>query len=292
MCWQVVEFVQQQTHQERRGPAVETLKDDELFFVDKGPADSNAEALLAQAQQPAKKKREKRPTRAQLILSAPQKIKPVVPPKGAPKKDQGPINPQNARLEQLKKQQEKAAQLERQKQWIAKQSGPAALDVWGDSVPSAGEDAEAGPGPGSTQLALVGTTGAPNGHLATFLEDLPEATLREGRSAKRSNGRRQISPGPIKPVEIDMAGCSYNPVGIETVLHSGPWLLLAIIEGAAHDAAMTLNIRYQCHLPFMQTAHVPTATFIQHSHGLRLQLMSALLLSRLIILIVQPLMQS
>jgi hypothetical protein len=32
---QVEEFVQQQTHQERRGPALQDLKDDDLFVVDK-----------------------------------------------------------------------------------------------------------------------------------------------------------------------------------------------------------------------------------------------------------------
>jgi hypothetical protein len=31
----VEEFIQQQTHQERRGPALQDLKDDDLFVVDK-----------------------------------------------------------------------------------------------------------------------------------------------------------------------------------------------------------------------------------------------------------------
>jgi hypothetical protein len=34
-CAQVVAAVQQESHQQRRGPAVETLRDDQLFFVDK-----------------------------------------------------------------------------------------------------------------------------------------------------------------------------------------------------------------------------------------------------------------
>jgi hypothetical protein len=49
------------------------------------------------------------------------------------------------------------------------------------------------------------------------LEDLPEPGLKSSKAGRRSNGRRQTSPGPIKPVEIDMEGCSYNPVGtVET----------------------------------------------------------------------------
>mmetsp|Transcript_14530 Transcript_14530/g.31614 ORF Transcript_14530/g.31614 Transcript_14530/m.31614 type:complete len:445 (-) Transcript_14530:345-1679(-) len=81
---EVEEFIKETTHQERRGPAVETLADSDLFFIDKSADQEEAQAVLSG--QRKRKQREAKPLRSQLIIEAAHKAKPVKVHKAPPRK--------------------------------------------------------------------------------------------------------------------------------------------------------------------------------------------------------------
>eukprot|EP00878_Enallax_costatus_P035749 GHUV01039963.1.p1 GENE.GHUV01039963.1~~GHUV01039963.1.p1 ORF type:complete len:155 (+),score=47.32 GHUV01039963.1:162-626(+) len=79
-------FLEEETHKERREPAVQTLKDEDLFVVDKAADDSAVPASIR------KRKREPKPLKSQLILdSLRDGITPL--PQGAKKKQKRPAKP-------------------------------------------------------------------------------------------------------------------------------------------------------------------------------------------------------
>ncbi|KAF5837971.1 ribosome biogenesis protein Nop53/GLTSCR2 [Dunaliella salina] len=193
---EVVEQIKKESHQERHGPAVESLKDDQLFFVDKS---ADHEAVHVGAKRPRSGKREMRPTRAQLILSAPQKVKPVIEQKRAPPKKRN----EPAQVQQLKQQppakknKQQQQQGEPSKALVAGQprSEGEQLDLWGEDGNHGRED-------------LAPSTSAPTKEQQQQQQQVHYSA--RGPSAKRKGSRSRPTP-PIKAVEIDMAGCSYNP---------------------------------------------------------------------------------
>ncbi|GFR51426.1 hypothetical protein Agub_g13715 [Astrephomene gubernaculifera] len=77
---EVETFLEEQTYQQRRGPAAGELQDEQLFFVDKS-ADVDGATAVAEGKRPAKRRREEiaaRPLRSQQILAEAHKAKPVV----------------------------------------------------------------------------------------------------------------------------------------------------------------------------------------------------------------------
>eukprot|EP00199_Chlamydomonas_sp_CCMP681_P000858 CAMPEP_0119103352 /NCGR_PEP_ID=MMETSP1180-20130426/1797_1 /TAXON_ID=3052 ORGANISM="Chlamydomonas cf sp, Strain CCMP681" /NCGR_SAMPLE_ID=MMETSP1180 /ASSEMBLY_ACC=CAM_ASM_000741 /LENGTH=444 /DNA_ID=CAMNT_0007087823 /DNA_START=62 /DNA_END=1396 /DNA_ORIENTATION=- len=174
---ELVEVVQKETHQARRGPAVETLRDEELFFVDKvaPPPQQSAPARTGRA------KKEKQLTRAQLILQAPQAIQPVMVHKHPMRKDTGPP----AATQQQRALQKAPAPLAERRLHVAKppDSTMSEPDLWG---------------------ALPSDT-APSEPPTKFLSAV-------GPSSRAGVARHRAVPAPrIRAVEVDLPGCSYNP---------------------------------------------------------------------------------
>uniref|UniRef100_A0A7S3QKN9 Ribosome biogenesis protein NOP53 n=1 Tax=Dunaliella tertiolecta TaxID=3047 RepID=A0A7S3QKN9_DUNTE len=192
---EVVEHIKKQSHQERHGPAVESLKDDQLFFVDKS---ADHEAMRVGTRRPQSGKREMRPTRAQLILSAPQKVKPVIEQKRAPsKKRKEPAQVQQLKQQPpAKKNKQQQQQGEPSRALVPDQSKSEGeqLDLWGEDGNHDRED-------------LAPSTSEPS--KGQQQQQQVQYSAR-GPSVKRKGSRSRPTP-PIKAVEIDMAGCSYNP---------------------------------------------------------------------------------
>ncbi|KAJ9528385.1 hypothetical protein QJQ45_020316 [Haematococcus lacustris] len=225
---EVIDHVEKESHQERRGPAVETLQDSQLFFVDKAATPG---AQLAQAVK--QKRRVPRPTRAQLILSAPQQLKPVMQYRGPAKQDKGAVNPRLARKEAERHQARAAAAAAAaaaSKALAAEQaghlwrgpspSGPAPTTSPAAAAPQ--PEANGGGGPVQGEVGAVEGSKGPGpspaaSSLPTVLRTFLEGDGEDGAQVKCGKAQRGRLPGTrgaapqIKAVEVDMAGCSYNP---------------------------------------------------------------------------------
>lgn len=168
---EVETFVKNATHQERRGPAVETLEDSDLFFVD---TSAGAAGLSASKQTVSKKRRraEARPLRSQLILDAAHKTKPIR--NLVPLRKKNALRPRNA--------PDSAASTKAVIRSTRNAGEDGLIDLWADD----------------SKPTTSGRAAAP--YTATTIEKKPRTKL----PIKKSK--------PIAPaVEIDQAGCSYNP---------------------------------------------------------------------------------
>lgn len=177
---QVQTFREKASHQERRGPAVETLQDSDLFVFDTAPDEQQATAK-AQGKKPRKAVK---PLRSQLILQAAANIKPVIPPRerSSQLKQQKPNQQQ-----QLKAlvQTQQAVVGGKTKLLVKKRRGQLD-DVWADD---------------ENEASTSGNDG--------WLETRPPLAL--AAQAGRKRPRTHQAAPLIKSVEVDRAGCSYNP---------------------------------------------------------------------------------
>ncbi|KAG2429911.1 hypothetical protein HXX76_010691 [Chlamydomonas incerta] len=173
---EVEEFLTEQTYQQRRGPAAQELKDDQLFFVDKS-ADVDGATAVAEGKRPAKRRREEaaaKPLKAQQIIDQAHKAKAVTlaPPQRKPTPASAAAvaelvaasaaaatSGKKAAAQQAKTARAiaaAAAAKARAAAGGAKRRHP--LDLWADEDAGGGEDEDDGgaaPGPGSRALALA-----------------------------------------------------------------------------------------------------------------------------------------
>uniref|UniRef100_A0A7R9VJW7 Ribosome biogenesis protein NOP53 n=1 Tax=Chlamydomonas euryale TaxID=1486919 RepID=A0A7R9VJW7_9CHLO len=150
------------SHQQRRGPAVESLKDSELFFVDTTSEDGVHARTSA-----SKKQGKKLQLRSEAIVNQAHKAKPVTTHR-PPRKVNGVLK--------------KGRHTKRTPQFGSVPE--AELDIW------SGADAD----------ALAAAAAAPSSSPASLM-------------LRRKSSRPKLKPNPlkVKAVEIDAAGCSYNP---------------------------------------------------------------------------------
>ncbi|GAX84697.1 hypothetical protein CEUSTIGMA_g12119.t1 [Chlamydomonas eustigma] len=169
-------FHEEETHQQRRGPAVESIGDADLFFVDK-EADVQGAQVISQGQR--KRHRKELPLlRSQIILQQAHVAKPVL--------QQNPVRKvQNITGKERAKLSVKRA---------PKFSSIPELDLWGsdEMIPSTSEP--------------VHTSDLQQKHIAPHKK---ENGICQQRLPKPL--RSKVLPTKVKAVEVDMAGCSYNP---------------------------------------------------------------------------------
>ncbi|MEW5305253.1 MAG: hypothetical protein WDW38_005704 [Sanguina aurantia] len=176
------EVLAEESHQERRGPVVETLKDEQLFFMDTS-ADSGA--ALAAAAGKRKRVREVRPLKSQLILAEAHAAKPVPL---VPARKKQPIKA-DALLEQL--------QREVDGQKAGRTSFAYTMDLWADDS--------------ATKQALATSYISSKMSLARGIHT-SIASSRVERPIKKS--KKCLAPANVSripAVEVDQGGCSYNP---------------------------------------------------------------------------------
>lgn len=223
---QVEEFLEEKSHQERRGPAVETLNDNELFFIDKvrcrvctvKPPSfrrlhhrqlahrrpslrlQSADVAEAEAKFARKRRREVKPLRSQLILDGSKQAKPVAhPPK---RKPSGPLPAKSRGGADVDATDEPAPKRRPVKPRAARGSSNP-LDIWGDDD---GAAAAARREEDDDWLAPKIATLAP-------LNAERAAANKAAKQNKRLRREASAEPGTKKPpaLMVDMAGCSFNP---------------------------------------------------------------------------------
>ncbi|PSC76643.1 Nop53 (60S ribosomal biogenesis) [Micractinium conductrix] len=181
----VEDFLEKSTREERQGLAVEGVPDAELFFEDKAPDEGTAVAVK-EGRLPRKLAARQKVLRSAAILAAAHGATPVARP--PPRKPKGSGQSQPAAPQQPAQQQQRAAggRVQRQGRTV----DPAELAIWepeveqqgGGWVPQAKRAPKRHKRGGAAPAALV-----------------PAAAAAAG-----------IRPH-IPAVEIDPAGCSYNP---------------------------------------------------------------------------------
>ncbi|KAF8068237.1 dscc1 [Scenedesmus sp. PABB004] len=186
---EIEEFIVDEGHKQRREPAVESLKDEELFVLDTAADDGAVPAAVRR-----RGRREPKPLRAQLILdSLREGVKPM--PAQPPRKPKGsglPLSraapPAEARPAKKPRRRAPGTRL-------------AAADVWADE-PAAG-----------TGRALDWTATAPGVELLRLgkRKAAGEPDAAAPRGGGRAGRRRAAAPVPISAVEVDLPGCSFNP---------------------------------------------------------------------------------
>uniref|UniRef100_A0A7S0VWI6 Ribosome biogenesis protein NOP53 n=1 Tax=Polytomella parva TaxID=51329 RepID=A0A7S0VWI6_9CHLO len=163
---EVEAFIEEETTKERRGPAADTLADDQLFFVDTSADKEEAKAVQEGKQR--KRKLEAKPLRALEIIERAHKAKKVI--------DSLPIKPVN-NLTSRRNSSSSSVSLKSLKKLsaLSTRSDADLRDLWADV-------------PVDPKFEIVN----------------------EIRPPKRPC-RPVSSTNKVKAVEVDAAGCSYNP---------------------------------------------------------------------------------
>ncbi|KAI7842991.1 hypothetical protein COHA_003396 [Chlorella ohadii] len=196
----VQDFLEKSTREERQGLLVDGVPDAELFFVDKGGEETVAAAVKAgQLPRSRKEAARQKVLRSAAILAAAHNAKPAA--KQVPRKPKGSVLAQQQAAQQRGKQAGAGAGKKGGSGAAAKGAAAAAptLDVW-DEPTEAGDGWTAGLLPGKRQKR-----GA-----APSVRQRQLAAAAGGAIVPAAAGRERARAA-VPAVEIDPAGCSYNP---------------------------------------------------------------------------------
>ncbi|KAF6256883.1 ribosome biogenesis protein Nop53/GLTSCR2 [Scenedesmus sp. NREL 46B-D3] len=187
---EVETFLQDEGHKQQREPAVETLKDEELFVLDKAADDSAVPAAVRKQQ-----RREPKPLRSQLILDGLRDgITPVQHGTRKAKEAGRPLPNSTAAAAAVAP----AATAQPRKRRRRQQQVPVA-DLWADEAAAAANDADWTSHTSGNELLRV----------AQLSKQQQEQAAK--RSSSSSSKRKRPAPALIAAVEVDMPGCSFNP---------------------------------------------------------------------------------
>ncbi|GIL84879.1 hypothetical protein Vretifemale_13406, partial [Volvox reticuliferus] len=205
---EVEAFLEDQTYQERRGPAAKDLQDEQLFFVDT-TADVDGATAVAEGRRPTKRRREEaaaKPLRCQQILAEAHKAKPVVmaPP---PRKPRAAVTATVAGTS--KGVLVSAGGGGGGGQGSRRTAVAHPLDLWGDDL---GLAASATGKPQQQLAAAVAAVEKKKAKKAVE-EDPAAAAVAAVRVMGPSAKALRKSPPPVRvaAVAVDIPGCSFNP---------------------------------------------------------------------------------
>uniref|UniRef100_A0A383VBQ1 Ribosome biogenesis protein NOP53 n=1 Tax=Tetradesmus obliquus TaxID=3088 RepID=A0A383VBQ1_TETOB len=190
-------FLQDEGHKQQREPAVQTLKDEELFVLDKAADDSAVPAAVRRQS----KRREQKPLRSQLILdSLRDGITPLQQASRKPKEAGRPLPNSKPAAAGAAAAVVPAAAAQPNKRRRRQQQGPV-TDLWADEAAAAKDGDWTSHASGNELLRLA--------QLAKQQQQQAAAAAAAKRSG--SSKRKRPAPAPIAAVEVDLPGCSFNP---------------------------------------------------------------------------------
>ncbi|WIA11095.1 hypothetical protein OEZ85_011240 [Tetradesmus obliquus] len=190
-------FLQDEGHKQQREPAVQTLKDEELFVLDKAADDSAVPAAVRRQS----KRREQKPLRSQLILdSLRDGITPLQQASRKPKEAGRPLPNSKPAAAGAAAAVVPAAAAQPKKRQRRQQQGPV-TDLWADEAAAAKDGDWTSHASGNELLRLA------------QLSKQQQQQAAAAAAAKRSSSskRKRPAPAPIAAVEVDLPGCSFNP---------------------------------------------------------------------------------
>ncbi|GIL53549.1 hypothetical protein Vafri_9131, partial [Volvox africanus] len=207
---EVEAFLEDQTYQDRRGPAAKDLQDDQLFFMDT-TADVDGATAVVEGRRPTKRRREDaaaKPLRCQLILAEAHKAKPVAmaPPRRKPTA--------TAAVAAMAADKLKGALVIAGGGGSRRVVAAHPLDLWGDDLGLGAAAATTGKQPQLAAGAAAGAVEKKGKRAKNTAEEDPAAAAVAavrvmGPSAKAL--RRSLPPVRVAAVAVDIPGCSFNP---------------------------------------------------------------------------------